>query len=201
MRGARGNGGLKIAAHPHRQALQAIGFGHTRQGGEMRGRILALGRNAHQPRHGQIHRAAGGDESVQIAWQNACLLWLGTRIHLHEQLGADPARLREFRQFFGQRGAVHRMDGVEQLDRHLCLVGLQRADHVDGHRTEFGAKARPFCLRLLHIILAKQPMTRSQYRAHPVLWLHLADRDQLHRARLTAKFDLGGTNALGDFLQ
>ena len=165
-----------------------------------RGRLI-FGRDAHKTGQRQIHRAAGGNKPIQIGGQNACLLRFGPGVYLDEQQRTRPIGLRQFRQLFGQRRAINGVDGVKQIHRQLGFVGLQRADHMHLHVGKRGTKRGPFARRLLHIIFAKHPVPCGQNAAHPCIWLHFGNGDQLHGSRAAAVGNFGGTNTVGDFGQ
>ena len=80
-------------------------------------RVPPLGRNAHEALYRQIHRQAAGEEGIQIAGQNPRLLRLHPGVHLHEHLRSGPPFLHQPRELVGQRWAIHRVNGVKQLQR------------------------------------------------------------------------------------
>ena len=99
-----------------------------------------------------------------------------------KSVGQAPLRLHRAGELLGEAGAVEAVDGVEQRQRAVELVGLQRADEVQarrpGSRRASGAPAR---LGLLHAVLAEDPLAGVEHRAHPVGRLHLGDGDERHR--------------------
>ena len=121
----------KSALMPIDSCFKPVAFRDLRGEREMRrGRIVDR-RDAHQPGNRQtIGVAARSDKIIGVRRRDAGLLRLLAGVELHEQI--RPAIL--LRDFLGQRfanaRAVHRMDGIEQRDRFLGLVGLQRADQM-----------------------------------------------------------------------
>ena len=164
----------------------------------MERRLLLLGRDAHQPRHRQVERAAAGDERVGVRRQDARLLRLLAGVDLHEELGADPLLLGEAGERLGQPLAVHGVDGVEERRRGAGLVGLQRAHEVQLDALVVLAQGLPAALRLLHAVLAEEAVARVEHGAHARLGLELGDCDQAHGARRAPGAAFGGAQAVAD---
>ncbi|KAG5719830.1 hypothetical protein E4T56_gene17836, partial [Termitomyces sp. T112] len=132
MRGAQRDRGFKIAAHPHRQAGQAIVRSQLGQQGKER-RGLNIGRRyAHQPGQRQARLAHLRQPGGQTGNRAAALLLLGADIDLNEAGDAAPQLLHRAGQSGDEAGPVHRMDGVEQGNRILGLVRLQLPHQMQG---------------------------------------------------------------------
>jgi hypothetical protein len=129
------------------------------------------------------------------AGRHAGLLRFLPGVDLDEDLGAFPPLLRQPRERLGEFRAVHRVDGVEHLDRGAGLVGLKRADQVQLDPVVTGLELGPAALRLLHAILAEDAVPFAQDGLDPVGWLHLGHRDQRHVILCAAGLRQGGGDA------
>ena len=58
------------------------------------------------------------------------------------------------------------MNGIEQCDRILCLIGLQWSDEVQFEIGEFRSQCRPFALRFLHPVFAKDALPGGDHGAN-----------------------------------
>ena len=158
MRGAQGDGLLEIVAHAHRQALQPVARSNfCKQRKMQRGRFIDR-RNAHQPRHGQIHAAAFRDKGIGLGRGDTGLLRLFSGVHLNIQLRAMPHLLGDAGDSMGQFGPVHRMDVLKQAKSLTHLVGLQRANQMQINIAIVCAKIGPFSGGLLHLVFTKHPL-------------------------------------------
>src|SRR5690606_7681977 len=194
VRRAEADRDLEVGAHAHAQHLEVVTLCDLAQQGEMRRRLLVLGRDAHEADDGKpVLAATGLDEGVGLGRQHARLLRLGTGIHLDQAFGAPSRALHLVSQRLGEAGAVDRLDDVEELDRLPDLVRLQWADQVERQAFEPLAKRRPATRRLLDAVLAEYPLPGPQRRLDALFRLQLADRHQLDRRGIAT----GGTGRLG----
>ena len=115
-------------------------------------------------------------------------------LHLIGPLQSNKAK--EAVALFDAIHSVDRMDRVEQRDRFLRLVGLQRPDQVQRDPVMGGAQRRPFRLRLLHAVLAEHALAGRNHRLDRLRPEGLRDRDQRHRRRL-ARGVAAGRHDLG----
>src|SRR6202030_406022 len=75
MRRAEADRGLEIGAHPHAELVEAVAPRDLTQQREMQGRLLMLGRDAHQPDNRQTEPVAAlANERVRASRQDAGFL-------------------------------------------------------------------------------------------------------------------------------
>ncbi len=118
-----------------------------------------------------------------------------------KSVGQAPLRLHRAGELLGEAGAVEAVDGVEQGERAIDLVGLQRTDEVQADVGVVGDQRAPAGLGLLHAVLAEDPLAGVEHRTHPVGRLHLGDGDEGHRPGRAAGAGGGGCDAGLDVLE
>lgn len=177
-------GDFKIAAHAHRERLEAVSGGDFRKEGEMRRRRLISRRNAHEsvdfePEFG----AAPPDKGIRFLRRDACLLQLLAGIDLDEE--AHPAALLEhfFRDRLGDLRPVDGFNDVKQGDGFGRLVGLQGTNQAEFDFRVRRFQRRPFRLCLLDPVLAEHAVAGVESFAKLSLALLLRYRDNLDRGR------------------
>ena len=169
---------------------------------EMRCRHILERRNAHQPVDRKpMHRLAALDEGVGLLRQDACLLRLGAGVDLDQQARPAPLSCHLLGERAGDLVAVDGVDGVEQGDGILRLVGLQRADQVQLDSRRFQAQRRPFAHRLLHPVLAEDPLAAGDHRPDRRGVEGLRDGDQAHRAGRPSGHRFRRGDAAADFAE
>ncbi len=139
----------------------------------MQGRLFVSWRDDHQAHYRQVHLATFRDERIGVRRGDAGLLRLFPRIYLHKQRWTDAPGLDRVGKLSRQFWAIYRLDGVEQIQRLINLVGLQWADQVNLHVVIFFPKIWPARRGLLHTIFPKQSLSLIEYRRNPVKRLHL----------------------------
>jgi hypothetical protein len=80
------------------------------------------------------------------------------------------------------------MDGVEQRDRFLCLVGLQRPDQMHRNSGAGRHQRRPFRLGLLYAIFTEHALAGIDNRRNGCGVERFRHCDQRHRRALAARF-------------
>lgn len=174
-----GNGLLKIRRHAHRQYRQPVTLAHLAQETEMRGGVLAFGRDAHQATDFRTEPFERGfDESISFFARNAGFLGLVAGIDLHEKLGKTPGFLRAFLNGVGQGGAVEALDHVGDLAGFGRLVGLKSADDMQTQVGPALPELRKLGSRFLHTVLAEQALAGVQGGFHALDRMELADGDE-----------------------
>src|SRR4029077_1802758 len=182
MRRAEADRGLEIGAHPHAELVEAVAPGDLAQQREMQGRLLVLGRDAHQPDDRQADPVAAiGDERIGVGRQDAGFLRFLAGIDLDVARQMPPAPFHLARQRLGQARPVDRLDDIAMRDRVLDLVGLQRPDQMQGQIGKFAAQAGKLGDRLLYPVLAEDPLAGLQRGTHAARRVGLADRDERYR--------------------
>ena len=159
MGGAEGDGRLEVGAHAHAEPGEAQLPGELGEEGEMHAGLLVERRNAHQAGDVELQLlAAQAQEAAGLPGHDAGLLRLLAGVDLDEQLQALALLGHLLGDGLGDLGPVDGVDGVEQRDRLLGLVGLQRADQVQLDAGIALAQRRPLGLGLLHAVLAEDAM-------------------------------------------
>ncbi len=137
---------------------------------------------------------AEAEETGGLFRQHAGLLRLLAGVDLDEELQAL-ALLRHFLgDGCGDLGPVDGVDGVEESDGLLGLVGLQRPDQVQLDVGIARAQRRPLGLGLLHAVLAEQAMAGVEDGLDVLGAERLGDGDELDGGRIA----LGGLRCGGD---
>ncbi len=149
-------------------------------------------RHAHQPRDRQRCRARRVEQRGQRFDLAAALLRLGADIDLKEACGAAPRAVHRAGQRGDERGAIDRMDRVEQRDRLFGLVRLKLADKVKRDSVGGLAQRRPFARGFLNAVFAEHALSRGDQRRDGGGVVGLGDRDQRHPVG-GATGDTGGT--------
>jgi len=179
MRRAELHGGLKVAAHAHRQARHAAFTGKLLQKREVHGRLLFDGRDAHEAGDLQPQFVpAPVNKHRSLSRHHAGLLLFLARVDLDEQLRSPPLLVH-----LGRHGArdllpVNGMDRIEQRHSIRRLVRLQRPDEMQNDVRKIGAKPRPLGAGLLNAVFAEVPLTGRQNRANGIRVKRLRDRDK-----------------------
>src|SRR6056297_1181972 len=93
------------------------------------------------------------------------------------------------------------MDRLEQVKRLPGLVGLQRPDQMQVNPLKTLAKLRPLSRSLLNAVLPETAMPHLQHRLHPLIGLHLGDRDQRHAPLPAPRLALGFVDAVPDVFE
>jgi hypothetical protein len=96
----------------------------------------------------------------------ARLLRLGAGVDLDEEPRPAVLRRHLLRQRRGDLVAVDRLDDVEQLNRLLRLVGLQRPDEMQLDVGMVRLEVRPLPRRLLHPVLAEHAVAGVEHRRY-----------------------------------
>jgi len=181
VRRAERDSRFEVVAHAHAEAGQAKLGRKLRQESEVHRGFLLERRDAHQAGHIEFELiAAERHERRRLPGQHAGLLRLRSGVDLDEE--REPLALALHLLGDGARDLfpVDGVDGVEQLDRLLGLVGLQRADQMQFDLGKFGFQRRPFGLRLLHAVLAEAALAGLQNGNDRRGFERLGDRDQFH---------------------
>ena len=93
---------------------------------------------------------------------------------------------------------VDGVDGVEEGDGLLRLVGLQRANQVQLDAGIALLQRRPFALRLLHAVLAEPAVAGVENRHNALRPEGLGDGDQIDGSRVAAGRVRGRRHARND---
>src|SRR5579872_5067792 len=197
--GAEADRRLEVGAHPHRKAIEPVPRSDPGEEREVHRRLLVERRDTHEPLDAEaVFAAAGGDEAVGVGRRNPGLLRFLASVDLDVEARRRSPRLDGVGQRPRQPRPVERLDDVEQGERVLDLVRLQRADQP---QFEPFAPAGPAALGLLHPVLAEAPLARGEDRLYPLPGLLLADGDQRHVGRVAAGGAGGGGHARFNRLQ
>lgn len=165
-----------------------------------RGGLLGR-RDTHQALDRQLKRPACGDEAIGFERRDSGLLRLLAGVDLDEAAPRSTRTVELPRQMLGQLLPVQGLDHIEQRDRRLDLVGLQRSDQVKLQAFDILASRRPMSLGLLHTVLAEHALARSECGVDPRLGLGLADSHQRDVAGITPGACGPGGDTLTDLFQ
>lgn len=185
-------GDLEIPAHAHRQDGKAVSRGDFRKKRKMGGRRLACRRNAHHPLDRETILAALRDEAVGLFGRNAGLLRLGAGVDLNE--GVERPSL--FLAFISKRrGDLRPVDGFDDIKKRRGvgrLVGLKRPDQAQLDIGKIATQRRPFRLRLLDAVFAKNALAGGQRLADFFSALGFRDSNDLDTAAAACFGQRGG---------
>ncbi len=173
--------------------------GQLGEEGEERGGFDAVGGDAHQPGEGDVRGARLGQQSGQVGNRAAAFLRFLADVDLDEARHLPPRLVHRAGERGQQRGAVERVDTVEQRHGIVRLVRLELPDQMEFDSRKFFAQRGPFALRLLHPVLAEHALAGGDQRADRLGRASLGNRDQRHRVRLAAGDAGGGGDPLADF--
>jgi|GEM_PF-450480 bifunctional lysine-specific demethylase and histidyl-hydroxylase MINA len=169
---------LKIGGHAHAQTRQAVARRDLAQQYEMWRRGLVDRRDTHQALDRQLERPAFGDKAIGLGRDNAGFLGLLACVDLHEAPARHPDAGKLPRQMLGQFRPVDRLDHIEQRDRILDLVGLQRPHEVKLEVFDAVSSPLPMGLGLLDAVFAEHALTGRQRSIDALIGLGLADGHQ-----------------------
>ena len=136
-----------------------------------------------------------GDESIGLVRQNPGFLGFGADIHFDETGNTPVLPLHFLGQSGGEFGPVEGFDHVEQRHRLFDLVGLEGADEMQGQVWETGLKGGKFPLRLLHPVLAENPLAGGKRRLDRGGGVGFRNSNELDGGRIAAGTPRGGGHA------
>ena len=148
--------------------------------------IFIQRRYAHQAHNLEaMDGAAPFHKRHSISRRDASLLRLFTGVDLNKQLQVPPLGFHLRPDGLGDLLPVHRVNYIEQGHRIRRLVGLKGPDKMQFNIVERVAQTGPFALRLLHPVLAKQPLPRLKRRADRLLIKGFRHGNELRRPVIT----------------
>src|SRR5438874_3692780 len=168
----------------------------------MRCRRFIDRRQAHEPGDGQtVAFAAGRNKGVGLFRQHSRLLRLATGIDLDEQRGRAALLGDLLGQRLGEACPIDGVDGVEERDRLLGLVGLQCTDEMELDPSMALFERRPLRLRLLHAVLAEYPLARGDDRLDRFRAERLRNGNERHPGRISPRFGTSACDLIADLRQ
>ena len=157
MRRAECDRGREIRAHSHRQKFQPVALRDFRGERKMRRRRLLEGRNAHQAGDRQTDKSSRHALMKASACSGSTPAFCGSApvFTCTNRSGCLSGFLDFLRQRLADARPIDRMDRVEQRQRFLRLVGLQRPDQMQREIGMALADRRPFAFGFLHAVFAE----------------------------------------------
>src|SRR5262249_8889531 len=122
----------------------------------------------------------------------------GAGIDLDEQRGRAALPGDFLGQRLGEARPIDGMDGVEQRNRLLRLVRLQRAHEGKLDAAMALLERRPVRLRLLHAILAEHVVAGGDHGLDRICAERLGNRDQRHRGRIAPRLGAGARDLIAN---
>ena len=183
MRGTGSDRRLEIAAHPHRQARKPIARGDVAQHAEMRGQgphppagCTSGRRPADRPRAPSAIRASASAGSTPAFCGSSPVLTC-TKRSGHRPISCA-SRARVVTSF--DRSSVWIASAISIAAR--ALLDCSGPIRCSASPRIVPAKVGPLALRLLHLVLAEDPLPLVQHGAHALQRLDLGHGDQRHAA-------------------
>lgn len=166
MRGAKHDGRLIIARHPHAEPSQPEIAGKFGKKRKIWGGFNTHGWDRHQADKIKAGLPGVGDQLWQAIDPASAFLRLIPDIDLNEAgrmpsgFGLGPGKRQD------QRFAIDRMYDIEQCDCIVRLVRLKLPDEVKLYVRKIGAQGWPFSLRFLHTVLTEPSVSRFEQRTN-----------------------------------
>ena len=151
------------------------------------------GGNAHQAANRQTQIIdTGSNEGVAFLGHDTGFLRFRAGVHLNETVTPKPGRFHDPGKHLRQFRTIDGFDYIEQRDRGLNLVGLQRPDQVQFEIGAPLAQRRPFGFGFLDPVFAENPLSRRDHPGNGGRRHGLADGDQGDGSRIPARRVRGG---------